>query len=48
MEKAYMNVETAVPVLKLLGDRTRLSVVLLLQHKQCCVCELVEALEMSQ
>lgn len=43
-----MKMEEAVPVLKLLGDRTRLSIVLLLNHKQCCVCELVEALEMSQ
>lgn len=48
MEKAGVDVRAAVPVLKLLGDRTRLSMVLLLQHKQCCVCELVEAMEMSQ
>lgn len=35
-------------VLKLLGDQTRLTMVKLLQHKECCVCELVEIYEMSQ
>lgn len=35
-------------ILKLLGDQTRLTMVKLLQHKECCVCELVEIFEMSQ
>ncbi|TMN22547.1 ArsR/SmtB family transcription factor [Lentibacillus cibarius] len=48
MEQAEMSVGEAAAILKLLGDRTRLSIVLLLHHKRRCVCELVEALEMSQ
>lgn len=35
-------------VLKLLGDKTRLSVVSVLNQRECCVCELVDAFEMSQ
>lgn len=34
--------------LKLLGDKTRLTIMKLLQHKECCVCELVEIIQMSQ
>ena len=39
--------ETA-DVLKLLGDKTRLSIVSLLSEKAFCVCELVEIYNMSQ
>lgn len=35
-------------VLKLLGDKTRLSIVSLLSEKAFCVCELVEIYNMSQ
>jgi len=35
-------------IMKLLGDLTRLTIVKLLQHKECCVCELVEIFDMSQ
>lgn len=36
-------------VFKLLSDQTRLSAVLLVaQHEELCVCELTEALEISQ
>lgn len=34
--------------LKLLGDKTRLTIMKLLQYKECCVCELVEIIQMSQ
>lgn len=37
-----------VPILKLLGDRTRLTIIMLLDVKQCCVCELTEILRISQ
>ncbi|MRH43557.1 metalloregulator ArsR/SmtB family transcription factor [Aquibacillus halophilus] len=43
-----IDVEKGSIVLKLLGDKTRLSIVSLLMHDECCVCELVEILEMSQ
>ncbi|UFT99787.1 metalloregulator ArsR/SmtB family transcription factor [Radiobacillus kanasensis] len=35
-------------VLKLLGDKTRLKIMALLHNRECCVCELVEILHMSQ
>lgn len=43
-----MRIEEMVPLLKLLGDRTRLTIVQFLQIRECCVCELVDALDMSQ
>ncbi|MEQ6377651.1 metalloregulator ArsR/SmtB family transcription factor [Bacillaceae bacterium S4-13-58] len=43
-----MNVEQGARLLKLLGDKTRLNIVSLLMHDECCVCELVEILKMSQ
>ncbi|MFC4559933.1 ArsR/SmtB family transcription factor [Virgibacillus kekensis] len=48
MEKTGVRIDDMVPVLKLLGDRTRLTIVFLLNRNPCCVCELVEVLEMSQ
>jgi ArsR family transcriptional regulator len=35
-------------ILKLLGDKTRLSMVGLLSHNECCVCEFVEVFQMTQ
>nr|WP_223155163.1 metalloregulator ArsR/SmtB family transcription factor [Alkalibacillus aidingensis] len=35
-------------VLKLLGDSTRLSIMQYVSKGECCVCELVELLDMSQ
>ncbi|MDL4841223.1 ArsR/SmtB family transcription factor [Aquibacillus rhizosphaerae] len=43
-----LDVEHGSIVMKLLGDKTRLSIVCLLMHDECCVCELVEILQMSQ
>lgn len=34
--------------LKLLGDKTRLSIINILFHQEACVCHLVEILEMTQ
>lgn len=44
----HMDVEQGAKLLKLLGDKTRLNMVSLLMHDECCVCELVEILQMSQ
>lgn len=46
MEKNTVE-ETAL-FLKLLGDQTRLSMLGLMQLKDCCVCEFVEIFKMSQ
>jgi len=35
-------------VFKLLGDRTRLTIISLLQHQELCVCDIVEAVGISQ
>ncbi|RLQ96733.1 ArsR/SmtB family transcription factor [Falsibacillus albus] len=35
-------------LLKLLGDKTRLTIVRLLSYSECCVCEFVEIFQMSQ
>jgi ArsR family transcriptional regulator len=48
METIQFEVEQTADVLKLLGDKTRLTIVALIQHQECCVCELVELLNMSQ
>ena len=41
-------IELTSGLFKLLGDKTRLTIVSLLLNDECCVCELVEILEMSQ
>ena len=46
--KAQVEVEKAAQILKLLGDKTRLSMMKLLQNNECCVCELVEIYKASQ
>src|SRR5690625_7291643 len=48
MSNMIMKMEEMVPLFKLLGDRTRLTIVHLLQIRECCVCELVDVLELSQ
>ncbi|MFK7694281.1 ArsR/SmtB family transcription factor [Paenibacillus sp. HJGM_3] len=42
------QIEEMADVLKLLGDRNRLSIVALLNEKELCVCEIVELLQTSQ
>ncbi|WNF35847.1 metalloregulator ArsR/SmtB family transcription factor [Bacillaceae bacterium IKA-2] len=41
-------IEKMATVLKLLGDKTRLTMLLLLKRSDCCVCEFVEIFQMSQ
>jgi ArsR family transcriptional regulator len=43
-----IELEKAAQILKLLSDNNRLSMMKLLQHHECCVCELVEIYEISQ
>ncbi|GGF95870.1 ArsR/SmtB family transcription factor [Paenibacillus abyssi] len=42
------QIEEMADNLKLLGDKTRLSILTLLKEKELCVCDIVEALEISQ
>jgi ArsR family transcriptional regulator len=43
-----IEVEKMVDTLKLVGDKYRLTILLLLQEKELCVCEIVEILQTSQ
>ncbi|MFC5602490.1 ArsR/SmtB family transcription factor [Sporosarcina koreensis] len=42
------EIQRASPLLKLLGDPTRLTMMKLLKSHECCVCEFVEIFKMSQ
>ncbi|WP_368503671.1 ArsR/SmtB family transcription factor [Alkalihalophilus sp. As8PL] len=46
--KTVIEVEEAAKMLKLLGDKTRLTMVALMEEDECCVCEFVELFNMSQ
>ncbi|MEH7013202.1 metalloregulator ArsR/SmtB family transcription factor [Neobacillus niacini] len=48
MLQAKVELEKAANVLKLLGDKTRLTIVAILKQRECCVCEFLEVFEMSQ
>ena len=48
MQQVKMEVEKASLVLKLLGDKTRLTIMALLNIRELCVCELLEVFDMSQ
>ncbi|MDK8643022.1 ArsR/SmtB family transcription factor [Niallia taxi] len=43
-----LDVKDTANILKLLGDKTRLSMVSMLAEQECCVCEFVEIFQMSQ
>lgn len=42
------KIDEVAPLLKLLGDKTRLAMVKILDSHDCCVCEFVEIFQMSQ
>lgn len=42
------DLQRASQIFKLLGDKTRLTMMKLLQSHDCCVCEFVEIFKMSQ
>lgn len=42
------QIEEIADVLKLLGDKNRLTIVALLNEKELCVCEIVDLLQTSQ
>jgi len=43
-----LNMERASLILKLLGDKTRLTMMKLIQNQSCCVCEFVEIFQVTQ
>lgn len=42
------SIQEAADKIKLLGDKTRLTILTLLKEREWCVCEFVEILDMSQ
>lgn len=43
-----VTIENTAKIIKLLGDKTRLTMLLLLKESDCCVCQFVEIFHMSQ
>jgi len=48
MTQSLIEIEKAAAILKLLGDKTRLTMIKLLDSNDCCVCEFVEMFQISQ
>ncbi|HWO96850.1 metalloregulator ArsR/SmtB family transcription factor [Fictibacillus sp. Mic-4] len=48
MKSTTFELDKVAQVLKLLGDKTRLTMVAILNHRECCVCEFLEVFTMSQ
>ncbi|PLR95509.1 ArsR/SmtB family transcription factor [Bacillus sp. T33-2] len=48
MLKSAVPIEQAAGILKLLGDKTRLTMIKLLDSHDCCVCEFVAMFNASQ
>ncbi|MBT2679859.1 winged helix-turn-helix transcriptional regulator [Bacillus sp. ISL-35] len=48
MTKQSIEMDQAAAVLKLLGDKTRLTIMRILADQDCCVCEFVAIFEASQ
>jgi ArsR family transcriptional regulator, arsenate/arsenite/antimonite-responsive transcriptional repressor len=48
MSESTVELESAANILKLLGDKTRLTMIKILDSHDACVCEFVEIFKMSQ
>ncbi|MED3550315.1 metalloregulator ArsR/SmtB family transcription factor [Cytobacillus praedii] len=48
MQVSLIGINEAATTLKLLGDKTRLTMVKILDSHDCCVCEFVEIFKTSQ
>lgn len=48
MKATIIELDKVSSTLKLLGDKTRLTMVKILDNNDCCVCEFVEIFKMSQ
>lgn len=48
MNVSSVELDKVATILKLLGDKTRLTMVKLLETNDCCVCEFVEIFKTSQ
>ena len=48
LQTTELDMDQSANILKLLGDKTRLTMMKLMDDHECCVCEFVEIFEMSQ
>lgn len=48
MEKTKMNISDTAELFKILGDPSRLSMVAMMNKRECCVCDFTECFGMSQ
>jgi ArsR family transcriptional regulator, arsenate/arsenite/antimonite-responsive transcriptional repressor len=48
MEQTVIEIERMSQILKLLGDKTRLTIMGILKQRECCVCEFQEVFHTSQ
>ncbi|WP_100489249.1 ArsR/SmtB family transcription factor [Sporolactobacillus pectinivorans] len=48
MEKINERIQEVSAFLKLIGDKTRLSILSYLKHREMCVCEFVNVFDLSQ
>lgn len=48
MVKTTISINNAAIILKLLGDKTRLTMMKLMENQTCCVCEFVAIFNISQ
>lgn len=48
MQKTAIEIDKATIILKLFGDKTRLTMLKILDEQACCVCEFVEIFGASQ
>lgn len=48
MERVEMNIDQAAELFKIMGDRSRLSMIAMMQRRECCVCDFTECFQMSQ
>jgi ArsR family transcriptional regulator, arsenate/arsenite/antimonite-responsive transcriptional repressor len=46
--ESKVDLDKAANILKLLGDKTRLTIVGILKQRECCVCEFLEVFDTSQ
>lgn len=48
MEKIKLNISDTADLFKILGDPSRLSMVAMMNKRECCVCDFTECFGMSQ
>ncbi|GAB3058012.1 ArsR/SmtB family transcription factor [Salinicoccus sesuvii] len=48
MEKKEIDISQAAEIFKIMGDQSRLSMLAMMNRRECCVCDFTECFQMSQ